>query len=172
MPKMGLQFGLEGNGKFCKRQFRWLFYIPDCVADETAQERGANALPPEKSARPSLSFKEMDVKHLNEDVYYAAKPDWKPITITVYDLEVKPHPVFNWIKKIYDPKVGTFKEPNSPDFIKECRLTLYNGCGLEVETWVFEECWPQQVNFQTLDMGSNGICMCEITLRYFRAYIN
>jgi len=170
MAKMGFQFGLE-SGSYCKRQFRWLLEIPDVVAD--TKNGGVNALPPEKGARPNLSFKEMEAKHLHEDAYYPAKPEWKPITITVFDLVKNKHPVFEWVKKIYTPNANSvFKEPNSPGFIKTCTLSMYDGCGNTVESWIFEDSWCSAANFQTLDMTSNGVMMCEITLRYMRAYIN
>ncbi len=170
MAKMGLQFGLQGNSKLCKRQFRWLFSIPEVAADETP---GANALPPESSARPNLSFKEMDVNHLIEDVYYPCKPDWKPIQITLYDLQLGTHPVFKWVKEnCYDPEQGKYYEATSRKLIKECILTLYNGCGEKVERWIYEDAWPQSVNFQSLDMNNSGVVKCDITLRYARAYID
>ncbi len=166
--KMGMQFGLEGTGQYCKRQFRWVFMVPKVVGDESP---GANALPPEKSARPSLAFKEMNVNHLIEEVFYPAKVEWKPITITLYDLSRKTHPVFDWIKEIYNPDAGTFKPANSGQFIKECYLKMLDATGETIETWTFEDAWPQSVNFQTLDMGTTGVMMCEISLRYARAYI-
>lgn len=165
---MGLQFGLEGNGQFCKRANRWLFEIPKVSADSSP---GANALPPLKSARPNLSFKEMDVNHLIEDVFYPAKPDWKPINITLYDLQRNKHPVFDWIKEIYDVKNGKFYEPNKKKFIKECFLRMYDGCGKLVESWIYEDAWPQSINFSNLDMSDGGLVMCDINLRYARAYI-
>jgi hypothetical protein len=177
MAKMGFAFGLE-SGKYCKRQFRWIFEIPDVVADETAAQRGIDALPPEKAARPSLAFKEMDVKHLTEDVFYPAKPEWKPVTITVWDLATASNPVFEWVKYFYNPQSGILTEPNTKrnannqSLFRNCYLKMLNGCGTEVlETWVWEDAWPQAVNFQTLDMTANGITMCDITLRYARAYI-
>lgn len=166
--KMGLQFGLEGKGKFCKRQHRWLFAIPGVCSDNSP---GVNALPPEKSARPNLSFKEMNVNHISEDVYYPAKPDWKPITITLFDLSNSQHPVFNWLEQIYVPSRGTFASANSGSFIKECDLKLLDATGQIIETWVFEDAWPQSINFQTLDMTVSAVTMCDITLRYARAYI-
>ena len=177
MAKMGLSFGLE-SGKYCKRQFRWIFTIPDVVADSTSNQRGINALPPEKASRPSISFKEMDAKHLSEDVFFPVKPEWKPVTITVWDLNnnIK-HPVFEWIKYFYNPETGYIFAPNTKDkldqsLFRTCRLEMLDGCGEINETWTFEDAWPQAVNFQTLDMTSSGIVMCEITLRYSRAYIN
>lgn len=169
MVKMGLQFGLEKDAMCPKRAFRWLFKIPMISCDDSPN--AVNALPPEKSARPNLSFKEMDVNHLIEDVYYPAKPDWKPISLTLFDFKKEKHPVFEWIKEVYKPKDGQFFEALRNDLIKECELTLYSGCGEPMESWIFEDCWPQAINFNTLDMTSSAIVMVDITLRYARAYI-
>lgn len=174
--KMGLDFGLNGDAKICKRKHRWLFKISGVSASDS-NSGGIKSLPPSRSARPNLSFQEMSAKHLNEDVYYPAKPDWKPIQLTLYDLktgENNKHPVFEWIKKAYDPTPK--KESWSPsvgnDFIKQdVRLELYDGCGNTIETWVYQNAWPQAINFMDLDMGANEILTCELTLRYVRAYI-
>ena len=169
MAKMGFQFGLD-KGNYCKRQFRWLFTIPDITPDEASGE-GANVLPPEKSARPNIQFKEMEVRHLIEDVYYPAKPDWKPVNLTLYDLKVNPHPLFKWIREFYKPRHGVLHAPNENKFIKEAILRLYDGCGNIIETWIWEDAWLQSANFQALDMGVSGFVTCDITMRYARAYV-
>lgn len=172
MGNMGLDFGLD-KGLFCKRNFRWLFYIPEVCGDESP---GAHSLPPSKAARPNLSFKEMEVKHLSEDVFYPAKPDWKPVNITMYDLSLQPyaqdpHPVFKWINKIYDPTLGRFNTPLEERYITEAQLRMYNGCGDLIEMWIYEDAWAQAVNFQNLDMADSNVTTCELTLRYARAYV-
>ena len=166
---MGLQFGLEGDGKFCKRANRWLFEIPEVCADDSPN---VNALPPEKGARPTLSFKEMIVQHLIEDVYYPAKPDWKPVSLTLFDLSLRTNPIFEWIQQVYQPQEGHFFESNRNSLIKTATLKMLNGCGTIIETWIFEDAWPQSINFQNLDMCSSAVMMCEITLRYARAYLD
>ena len=168
---MGLQFGLEGNGRYCKRQFRWLFEIPEVVGDTTSAQKGIPALPPEKSARPNLDFKEIEVKHLTEDYFYPAKPSWKPVSLTLWDLKYNEHPVYKWLLEMYDPEKATWQTATKGKFIKTCYLTLYDAIGEPIEKWVWEDAWPQAINFQTLDMTTTGIVMCEITLRYARAYI-
>lgn len=169
MAKMGLQFGLEGNSVCYKRQFRWMFEIPDVCGDTTPE---VNALPPEKSARPSCSFNEMKINHMIEDVYFPAKPDWKPINITLFDISKRSNPVFDWLKEIYEPEKGAFYPPNKNSFIKECYLRMYDGCGEIIENWIYEDCWAQSINFNTLDMTTSSICYAEVSLRYARAYIN
>lgn len=168
MTSMGLYSGL--SNKSFKKKFRWVFTIPQVTLEPNAFE-GANALPPEKSARPSIQFKEMPVHHLNEDVYYPCKPDWKPVNLTLYDIQTNPHPVFKWIKELYIPEFGEFKEPNTDDFIKEAILGLYDGCGKLLEMWIWEDAWLQSANFNTLDYGESGIVTVEISLRYARAYV-
>jgi hypothetical protein len=165
MVKMGLQFGLE-KGQFCKRPFRALFYVEGIASD------GTNALPPKQSSRPNLAFKEMIAKHISEDVYYPAKPDWRTIQLVLYDLKTNGNPVFDWIREVYNPQSGSFREPNAENFIKEARVELYDGCGNRIESWNYEDVWPQSVNFQVLDMQNSEILTVDITLRYVRAYVN
>ena len=177
MPSMGMQMGLEGDGRFCKRQFRWMFTVDNVIGD-LSSGGSIQCLPPEKSARPNLSFKEMNVQHLIEEVFYPTKPDWKPVTVTVFDLQLKKHPIWSWLQELYpvSAQSAQFLEPNAvkgptTGLIRQCELRLLNGCGDIVETWRYDDCWPQSVNFQPLDMTQNGLCMCDITLRYARAYI-
>ena len=95
---MGFDFGL--NTQCLKRKFRWLFKIPSVSAE------GINTLPPDKGARPSLSFKEVEVQHLNETIYYPSKPEWKPINLTLYDLKKNNNPVIEWLSNQYNPQSG------------------------------------------------------------------
>lgn len=164
-----MDFGLpqsNGTSRACKRKFRWLFKI------DGVSGTGTQALPPLKSARPSLSFREMEIKHLNENIYYPARPDWKPISLVLYDVKTGgQHPVFEWIRRAYDPQSGEWYPVVSRNFLKDARLELYDGCGNVVETWVWENAWPQVADFSDLDMGNQELVTCDLTLRYARAYV-
>lgn len=161
MARMGLDFGLD-KGKYCKKKFRWLMII-DGVS--------APILPPWKGSRPNLAFKEMEIRHLNEDIYYPMKPDWKPINLVLYDVDVGGgNPVWKWIQLAYNPNSNSKWSPVAgTGFLKTAVLKLFDGCGNTIEQWEFEESWPAQVNFQTLDMSSNELAVIDITLRYARA---
>lgn len=180
MAKMGMQFGLE-SGQYCKRSNRWIFSVSKTIGDESAV--AINALPPSKAARPQLAFTEINIKHLIEDVYIPGKPDWKPITITVFDLEKNENPIWKWINNFYDPQRGRLFAPNQNrpitngvaddiGFFRECTLTMVDGCGSPIEQWIFEDAWPQQIDFSSLDYEQQDVMMIDITLRYARAYIN
>ena len=170
---MGMDFGLpmpNGTSKACKRKFRWLFNIEDVSGGEGSTK----ALPPQRSERPGLTFREMTIQHLNETIYYPAKPDWKPVQLVLYDVmsPTGAHPVFDWIKEVYDPFADSEWRPVSAgNFLKTAILNLYDGTGETVETWIWENAWPQQAEFSELDMGNHEIVVCQVTLRYARAYV-
>lgn len=164
---MGFDFGLEKSDACFKRKHRWLLKIPSVSAD------GINSLPPNKAARPNLSFKEIEAQHLTETVFFPGKPDWKPINLQLYEVRNggRRHPVYEWLKMVYDPREGTYR-PSCNGFKKpQARLEMYDGCGEIIETWVYEAVWPQSVEFGDLDMSLSELVVCDITLRYDRAYI-
>jgi hypothetical protein len=169
MAEMGI--GILGDPNTCfLRKFRWMINIPNVAGDERLSS--ANILPPSRSARPSLSFKEMEAQHLNETIYFPGKPDWKPINVTLYGIKKTPNPVFNWVKKIYDVNQGKYDYPIDNDFIiDKVYLVMLDGCGAVMETWVYEDCWLQKVDFGDLDMSDSQVVMLELTMRYARAYV-
>lgn len=163
---MGLDFGLESTTVCLKRKFRWLFIVPSVSAE------GISSLPPSRGARPGISFKEIQVEHLNETIFYPGKPDWKPVELVLYDLKKNSHPVFRWLQNIYNPSDGQFATPLENGFIKsKAYLELYDGCGTVLEKWVFENIWPNSIDFGELDMANSEIVTCSLTLRYARAYL-
>ncbi len=168
MVDMGLGPFAEDPTTCFKRKHRWIFRIPDVSSE------GVGVLLHQKAARPALSFKEIEVNHMQETIYLAGRPDWKPITMTLYD--TKPlfssdnfNPVFLWIQSYYDPEFGEFRYP--ADLKKDyAYLDLYDGCGESIENWTFESVWCQNVEFGELDMSSSEVITCDVTLRYDRAY--
>jgi len=168
---MGFDFGLEDDMTCFHLKFRWLFEI-EGVASQ------AEALPPSRAARPSFSYKESEIQHVTETVFYPSKPEWKPINLTLYDIRSNKNPVFAWLKEAYDsqkaewlPVEDTESETSSnATFKREGKLCLYDGCGNIVEEWTFDNCYPQAINWGDLDMASSDVVMVDVTLRYDRAY--
>jgi hypothetical protein len=173
---MGFDYGNKSllNGDiFFKRKYRWMFNIKGVCG---GSDSTSPLLPPGKSGRPSLSFKEMDAQHITETVYFPGKPEWKPISITLYDIKTRFNPVIQWIKKIYEvsEKEVSWKpsvESSSPQaFKRECSIDLYDGVGNIVEEWKLENVWPISIDFGDLDFNSSDILTIDLQLRYDRAY--
>jgi hypothetical protein len=184
MRKMGFDLGLSDPTTCFKRKFRWMLIIDD-ISGSLPNESGAiNALPPLRSSRPSLSFKEMEAQHLNETIYFPSKPEWKPIPLSLYDIKKTENPIIKWLSLIYDAKARSWSPSLGPDpksvneaearrlnSKKECKLQMYDGCGHIIESWIFENAWPQNIEFGELDMGASDVMTIDLTLRYDRAYI-
>ena len=165
---MGIPMGMGKVGGACHmRKFRWLFFIPG-VSDD-----GTSALPPDKGARPSISFKEIEAQGLNETIYFPGKPDWKPVSLILFDIKGSSNPIFEWLKQQYDPceDNGAWKAPPPGSFKKTGRLKMYDGCGEVMEEWVFQNIWPNNIEWGDLDMSNNDYVTVELTLRYDRAWV-
>lgn len=173
MACMGLSDLVAGNQVVFKRKFRWMLRIPSITPD------GVFALPPIKSARPNFSFKESIAHHLNEDIYFPAKTEWKPLNLVLYDIGRQLHPVVEWIAMVYRVNTEATHQwfPSVPGqdtniqlpFKKTAWLELFDGCGTTVEKWKLENCWPQTVEFGDLDFASSEVVTCNVSLRYDRA---
>lgn len=173
MPRnMGLGIIGDRNTVF-RMKFRWMFSISDVVGEELPM------LPPLKSSRPSISIKEMEVKHLDETIYYPGAPEWKSINLTLYHIGCDNNPVFDWLKTIYDPtdredafKYGVITDNTRNQFIKrEASCLLYDGCGETIERWTYDFAWPTDIDWGELNMESSDVVYIDLTLRYARAYV-
>lgn len=100
----GRDMGLFNIGSACfKRKYRWMFFIEDVCGTSSDGSYGVNVLPPSKGSRPNISFKEIEANHVSETVYFPGRPDWKPISLTLYDFTIKgTNRVFEWLKLYYN----------------------------------------------------------------------
>ncbi len=184
---MTFDFGMEKEDSCYLRKFRWLFQIEGVAGV-------AKALPPLKAGRPSLSFREQMVAHLTENIYYPVRPEWKPITLTLYeirtpDIPAGRNPVMEWVQKLYDPSPLTAGASSASGnwfpihqegcgvgaqkscFKRNAILCLYDGCGKVIESWQFDNIWPKNIEWGELEMGTSDVVTVDLTLRYDRAWI-
>lgn len=166
---------LKGHSK---RVFRWMFSLEPYIG------MSASMLPPSKGSRPSVSFKEYQVEHLNETIYFPGKVEWQNLELSLYDIKCNSNPIYDWMKAIYHPhpQANDAKGFYGPSLISlderiakkyktTAILSLYNGCGDIMEQWVYENAYPSKIDWGSLDMQDSNITMVDISLRYDRAYI-
>jgi hypothetical protein len=188
---MGFSFG----NSYFKKKNRWAFVVKDFIGMEDFSQP---ILPPIKSARPNLSFKEISVEHVIETITIPGKPEWSTLEVTMYEIQCKKNPMFEWLKRLYNPQNGTYGQTTTPDLailgsnlananlgtlansltsglqstfkIPKAELTLLDGCGLALETWIYEGLWPQKIDWGDLDMSSSEVVTVDVSFRYDRAY--
>lgn len=166
---MGVNMGLGPLGKESigfKRKFRYEFRVEGFIGYKT------EVLFPLKGGRPNLNFKEIEAPHIYENIYYHGKPEWKPLQWTLYEhCPIDNHPIFEWIKRAYNPEYGNFWPAEDNQFKQTGRLEILDGCGNTIEKWKFDNMWPQTANFGEVDYGNSEVITCDVTFRYDRAYL-
>jgi len=151
-----------------KRKFRW-----------TLEIFGQNCpfhIPPwfvTVAARPNISFDETEINFLNDKTWIPGKATWESITVTMLDVggagaSNDGVQIYKWLLSVFDFRSPThkFMSSNIAGYAGTAILTMWDGCGTEMETWTFDDAWPQAVNFGDLDYSSSDIANIELTMRY------
>ena len=148
-----------------KRKFRWTFEVFGFCDNEK------NVIPEhfvKIASRPNLSIEETEINHLNAKTWIPGKASWETVTITYIDVaHEEMQSLWNWLASTYD-----FTDPihvnqgNKRDWDATGVLSLYDGCGVVLETWQMQHMWPTAINFGDLDYSSSEEATIELTLRY------
>jgi len=176
-PFKQINMGLYNTNLRFKRQMRFAFLI-----EGVSMYGGLDVKIAYKAQRPNISFKEIALEHLTETIYMPGKVEFKPIQITLYDTYNpalnKENPIFKWIESYYYPEAAVYRfatqNPNAgqaaDQFKKTAYLNMYDGSGCLVESWEFQNAWPQDINFNEVDYSSNDVMSIDLTLRYDRCF--
>lgn len=146
-----------------KRTYRWRF---NTIGDVISQEI---AILLKSAARPAGQLQEIKMDHNQEEVWFAGKTSWEPISMIWYDAQ-QPDvsaKIWEWYNKTSPIKEANVNEPS--EYKKQGQLEMVDGMGSPIETWMLYNCWPQSVNFQGLDYTTNDIITVEVKMRYDRA---
>lgn len=153
-----------------RRTHRWVF--------QTLGKANRDILLYLKSAsRPSFAFEEPSMHHNQEQIYFAGKHTWEPITLTWYDVEQNPdvsQAVYEWLTTIIDIErmcVGRAGNAGGGDGYKSANATLamVDGCGKITEEWTLYNGWPKSTNWGSLDYTSTELQTIEVVYRFDRA---
>lgn len=164
MAQKPMGIGALGNANLIlKRKFRWTFGV---------ERLGKKSISPsfvKIASRPNLSIEETEINYLNAKTWIPGKASWETITVTYYDVAtIENKPLFDWLASVYDftDDIGLFQGSSRRDYAATGILTMYDGCGYELERWTLSDMWPQSINFGELDYSSSEEATIELTLRY------
>lgn len=175
MPNMGVGFASYTS---FKKQNRFVLHIPNVTHAGNSSNRVYNkVLIEEKAARPVVSFKEFEVPHLMENIFYAGRPEWKPIQVTLYDVAAT-NPALNWVNAVYSVQKNAFRgQPGASyfgaianKFKRDIQIFMLDGCGFALEAWNYMNAYPSSVDFGPTDMSSDQVMRVTMDIRYDRAY--
>ncbi len=147
-----------------RRTHRWIF-------QSTTHLRQNVLLVLKSCSRPSLTFEEPAMHHNQEQVYYAGKHTWEPLSMSWYDMEQNPdisQAMYEWLEKcliVADANV----QPPSVFKSTQSSLQMRDGLGNATETWQIYYGWPQALNWGSLDYSSSDLQLIEVKFRFDRA---
>lgn len=126
------------------------------------------------SNRPQLELDELELQFLNASTWIPGKGRWQPLNITYIDTaHSSMKPLYDWVASVYDFQgyaTGTnLKQTERKGWDAQCMMSMYDGCGTELERWTLFGCFPQSINFGDLDYASSDECTIDLTIRFDRA---
>lgn len=174
---MGItNIGVGDPNVIFKRKNRWTFEIENQTCGWKVPTLFVKV-----AARPNISIEEVEINFLNDKTWIPGKAAWESITITYMDVaggnlngegNLGVLGLYSWLASVYEftasngGKVLRRQASKRADYSGTGTLRLFDGCGHELERWIFEDIWPQAINFGDLDFSSSETVDIELTMRY------
>jgi len=178
---------LSNSTTIFKRKYRWTLAlqtpcgnIPDTIV--------------KVASRPQIDIDETEINYLHGKMWIPGKASWQTTAVTFYDILEKGGDgnnditnLYSWLSTVYAFNNSSLNQSsvkgnggltqNSTSstgggYAGTATLSLYDGCGETLETWVLKHVWPQSINFGELDYASSDEATVEVTLRYSEATYN
>ena len=118
------------------------------------------------AARPSISFEEVTLDHMNVKRYVKGKGAWQTLQCTLYDPVVPSaaQAVMEWVRLSHESVTG--RDGYSDFYKKDVNFQVLGPVGDVVEEWTLKGAWIQDAQFGDMDFGSSDAVEITLTLRY------
>ena len=125
-----------------------------------------------KIARPSITFGEIVLDHINVKRKIKGKADWQNVTATLYD-PVTPsgaQAVMEWVRLSHESVTG--RDGYSDFYKKDIRFNALGPVGDVVEEWILKGAYASQANFGEMDWATDTPVEISLTIRMDYAILN
>ena len=138
-----------------KTQNRFIMYI-----------EGVPAYLIKAANRPSITFEEIGLDHINVKRYVKGKGDWQQLEVTLYDPIVPSgaQAVMEWVRLHKESVTG--RDGYSDFYKKDITFNVLGPVGDKVEEWTLKGAWIVTAAFGVLDWSVNEPADITLTLRY------
>ena len=116
--------------------------------------------------RPSITFEEVELNHMNVKRFVKGKGTWEPIEITLYDPVVPSaaQAVMEWVRLSHESVTG--RDGYSDFYKKDVTFNMLGPVGDIVEEWVLKGTYIETANFGDLDYATSDPAEITLTLKY------
>ena len=125
-----------------------------------------------KIARPSITFGEVVLDHINVKRKIKGKANWDNINCELYD-PVTPsgaQAVMEWVRLSHESVTG--RDGYSDFYKKDIRFNALGPVGDIVEEWICKGAYCKSANFGEMDWASDQPTMISLSIRMDYAILN
>ena len=116
--------------------------------------------------RPTITFEEIELNHINVKRYVKGKGAWETLEVTLYDPIVPSgaQAVMEWVRLHTESVTG--RDGYSDFYKKDVTFNVLGPVGDKVEEWTLKGAMIQSANFGDLDWSVSEPAEISLTLRY------
>jgi hypothetical protein len=116
--------------------------------------------------RPSITFEEVELNHINVKRYVKGKGSWEPIEITLYDPVVPSgaQAVMEWVRLHKESVTG--RDGYSDFYKKDITINMLGPVGDKIEEWTLKGAIIVSAAFNDLDWAASDPAEITLSLRY------
>ena len=116
--------------------------------------------------RPSITFEEVEINHINVKRYVKGKGAWNTLEVTLYDPIVPSgaQAVMEWVRLHHESVTG--RDGYSDFYKKDITFNVLGPVGDKVEEWTLKGAFIQSATFSDMDYGATNVSDISLTLRY------
>ena len=118
------------------------------------------------TSRPSITFEEVTLDHINIQRYVKGKGAWQDLAIELYDPVVPSaaQACMEWIRLSHESVTG--RDGYSDFYKKDVVINVLGPVGDKVEEWTLKGTMIQSANFGDMSWETNEPADITLTLRY------
>ena len=116
--------------------------------------------------RPSITFEEVELNHINVKRYVKGNGAWEPIEITLFDPVVPSgaQAVMEWVRLHKESVTG--RDGYSDFYKKDITINMLGPVGDKVEEWTLKGAFITSAAFNDLDWSVSDPAEITLSLRY------
>ena len=119
------------------------------------------------AARPSITFEEVELNHMNVKRFVKGKATWETVEITMYDPVVPSaaQAVMEWVRLSHESVTG--RDGYTDFYKKDVTINVLGPVGDKVEEWTLKGAWITTANFNEMDWSQGTEALdIAVTLQY------
>ena len=118
------------------------------------------------TSRPTITFEEIALDHINTKRYVKGKGEWEALEVTLYDPIVPSgaQAVMEWVRLHKESVTG--RDGYSDFYKKDITFNVLGPVGDKVEEWTLKGAFISAATFGDMDWATEDPVQIELTLKY------